>query len=262
MYPVLFEIGPFTVYAFGTLVALAALAAGWIVRAELRRHGYDPDLASALVVTAIVGGLIGARLFFILEDLSGFLRAPLNFIATGAGFTWYGGLLGGALGITWVARRKELPWLRAADICAPALAVAYGLGRIGCHLAGDGDWGTVTELPWGVAYTHAIIGWVHPLTGVPYPPGVKVHPTSLYESLQAGGVFAVLWALRKKSHREGTLFWLYLVLAGAMRLLVEFWRVNPVIALGMTEAQWISLILIALGLYMLFPSPALQEKRA
>jgi phosphatidylglycerol:prolipoprotein diacylglycerol transferase len=262
MYPILFEIGPFTVYTFGTLVALAALVAGWIARAELKRYGYDPDLASSLVVTAIVGGLIGARLFFVLEDLSGFLSAPLDFIFTGAGFTWHGGLLGGALGITWLARRKDLPWLRVADICAPALALAYGIGRIGCHLAGDGDWGTVTELPWGVAYTNAIIGWVHPVTGVPYPPGVKVHPTPIYEFLQASAVFVVLWSLRKRPYREGTLFWLYLVLAGAMRLVVEFWRVNPIIALGMTEAQWISLILIALGFYMLFPAPALQEKRA
>jgi phosphatidylglycerol:prolipoprotein diacylglycerol transferase len=185
------------------------------------------------------------------EEWSNFLRSPWDFIFSGAGFTWYGGMLGGALAVTWVVRRKGIPWLRAADISAPALAIAYGIGRIGCHVAGDGDWGTVTDVPWAVAYTNAIIGWVHPYTGMPYPAGVKVHPTSIYEFIQSILIFAVLWPLRKKSYPDGTIFWLYLILSGVARFVVEFWRVNPAVGLGMTEAQWFSGILLALGLWQM-----------
>lgn len=256
MYPIVFQVGPITVYSFGTLMALAALSAGWIVHLDLKRYRYDPDVASTMIMAAAVGGLLGARVLFIIEDWSNFIRAPMDMIFSGAGFTWYGGLLGGALAVTWVVRRREIPWLQAADISAPALAIAYGVGRIGCHVAGDGDWGTVTNVPWGVAYTKAIIGWVHPLTGIPYPPGVTVHPTPIYEFMQSVIIFAVLWSLRKKGYPRGTIFWLYLILAGLARFTVEFWRVNPVVGFGMTEAQWFGLFLGILGLWQMSSSKA------
>ena len=151
------------------------------------------------------------------------------------------------------------PWLKAADISAPALALGYGIGRIGCFLAGDATWGKVTDVPWGVAFTNAIFGWVDPITGIPYPPGVKVHPTQIYELIQSLIVFGILWPLRKKGYAEGTIFWLYLILAGSMRFLVEFWRVNPVVGLGMTEYQWISIVLVALGLWQI---PRLRPQMA
>jgi len=256
MYPVLFKIGPLTIYSFGTLMAIAALVAGWLVSLELKRYRFDPDFASTMLVAGAVGGLVGARIFFILEDWDGFLKAPLDFIISGAGFTWYGGLLGGIVAETWVIKRKGIPWLYAADIAAPALALAYGIGRIGCHVAGDGDWGKVSDVPWAVAYTNAIIGWVHPITGVPYAPGVRVHPTPVYETLESLVVFGILWSLRKKDLPHGMIFWLYLILAGTARFVVEFWRINPVIALGMTQAQWFSLLLILLGAVMVWPSLA------
>ena len=248
MYPVLFKIGPFTIYGLGVFWALGALAAGWIIRLELRRYRYNPELASTMVVAAAMGGLLGARLIFIFEEWNSFMRAPLDFILSGAGFTWYGGMLGGALAVTWLVRRHRIPWLNAADISAPASALGYGIGRIGCFLAGDATWGKVTDVPWGVAFTNAIFGWVDPSTGVPYPPGVKVHPTQIYELIQSLIVFGILWPLRKKTFAPGTTFWLYLTLTGSMRFTVEFWRVNPVAGLGMTEYQWISIVLVALGL--------------
>ena len=251
MYPILFQFGPLTIYSFGALMALAALTAAWVVHAELKRNGYDPELASTLVFAAAVGGLIGARALFIIEEWGNFVRSPLDYIFTGAGFTWYGGFLGGVLAVSWVVRKHKIPWLKAADIAAPALAVAYGVGRLGCHVAGDGDWGAVTNVPWGVAYTRAIIGWVDPNTGIPYPPGARVHPTPIYEFIESIIIFVILWALRKKGYAPGTLFWLYLVLAGFARLAVEFWRINPVIAFGLTEAQWFVLAVIAVGLSLL-----------
>jgi phosphatidylglycerol:prolipoprotein diacylglycerol transferase len=262
MYPILFQIGPVTVYSFGTLMALAALSAGWVVWLELRRYRYDPELASTLVFAAAFGGLIGARLLFILEDWSYFVRNPWDFIFSGAGFTWYGGVLGGAVAVTWLVRRKGIPWLEAADISALALTISYGIGRIGCHIAGDGDWGTVSDMPWAVAYTNAIIGWVHPLTGLPYPPGVRVHPTPIYEFFQSLVILAVLWPLRKRGYSQGTIFWLYLILAGLARFVVEFWRVNPVVGLGMTEAQWFSLISVVLGVCLLYHRPGMARQTA
>ena len=232
-------------------MAVAALAAGWVVSLELQRHRFDPELASTIIFAAAIGGLAGARLLFVFEEWDKLVRSPWDFIFSGAGFTWYGGMLGGALAVTWVVRRKGIPWLEAADISAPALTIAYGIGRIGCHVAGDGDWGTVTDVPWGVAYTNAIIGWVHPYTGVPYPPEVRVHPTSIYELIESLMILGILWPLRKKGFSPGTIFWIYLVLAGAARFAVEFWRVNLVIGLGMTEAQWFSLVLMAIGFWQM-----------
>ena len=140
----------------------------------------------------------------------------------------------------------------------PALALAYGVGRIGCHIAGDGDWGAVTNVPWGVAYTNAIIGWVDPTTGIPYPPGTRVHPTPIYEFLQAVVVFGILWSLRKNNYAPGTLAWLYLILASLSRFVVEFWRINPPLGWGLSEAQWFSLGLMLLGLVLLMWRPVRQ----
>jgi len=143
-----------------------------------------------------------------------------------------------------------------ADIAAPALAIAYGVGRLGCHVAGDGDWGTVTDVPWGVAYTNAIIGWVDPNTGIPYPPGTRVHPTPIYEFIESVVVFTILWLLRDKDYAPGTIAWLYLILTGFARFIVEFWRINPPLASGLSEAQWFSLALMALGFMLLLIRPA------
>lgn len=251
MYPVLFKIGPFAVNSLGLLWALGTLAGGWILHLELKRYRYNPELANTWVVAGMLGGLIGARLLFVVEEWNEFVRSPWDFIFSGAGFTWYGGVLGGALALTWVVRKSDIPWLRAADISAPAAALGYGVGRIGCFLAGDATWGKVTDVPWAMAFPNAIFGWVDPLTGVPYPPGARVHPTQIYELIQSLIVFGILWPPRKKAFPPGTVFWLYLILAGSMRFLVEFWRVNRLVGLGMTEYQWISIVLVALGLWQI-----------
>jgi phosphatidylglycerol:prolipoprotein diacylglycerol transferase len=251
MYPVLFKIGPITIYSLGFLWALGALAAVWILRLELKRYGYDPEIAASVVTAAAIGGLLGARLLFILEEWESFTQAPFDFIFSGAGFSWYGGLLGGALAAAWIFQRNKLPLAQAADMAAPALALGYGIGRIGCFLAGDATWGKVSYVPWAMAFPKAVSGWADPLTGTPYPPEVRVHPTQLYELGQSLFVFAILWVLRKRQYPPGTIFSLYLFLAGSMRFIVEFWRANPLVGLGMTEYQGISLALIALGLLQL-----------
>lgn len=245
MYPVIAQIGPFTVYSFGLMLALGLIAAAYFTSLEFRRNGLDPDLVSGLTFWAAAGGLIGARLFLILEEPRTFFAAPLGTLLAGSGFVWYGGLVGGFTAALVFIRRQRLPALMVLDCVAPALPLGHAIGRIGCHLAGDGDWGTVTTLPWGVAYRHAIIDW-------PYPDGVLVHPTPLYEMAAYTLIFFFLWARRTRSDGSGTQLWLYFVLAGLARFAVEFVRINPPWALGLTLAQWISLALILLGTALWF----------
>ena len=244
MHPVLLSLGPVTIYSYGVMMALSFVTAGWVIRKELQRQGRDPDLASSLVLWAAVGGLIGARLLFILDAWPAFVADPWALILTGAGFIWYGGLLGGIAGVSLCMRRYRLPWLRTMDIVAPAIALGHGIGRIGCHLAGDGDWGPPTDLPWGVVYSEAIAGW-------PHPPEVAVHPTPLYELAAYSLIFVFLWQRRTATHRPGSLFWGYLVLAGLARFGLEFVRINPGFLFGLSLAQVMSIPLVALGACML-----------
>ncbi len=255
MYPVIVRVGPVTIYSFGLMMALAFLVAGVVVTRELGRKGLDAAHGSSIVFWAAVGGLIGARLWVIADDLGGFLAAPLDFVFSGAGFVWYGGLLGGLVSVTWYVRRHGLPWLVTADCIAVALPLGHAIGRIGCQLAGDGDWGTETALPWAMAYPNAIIGW-------DYPPGVRVHPTPVYEALLYGGVFAVLWSVRVRLAQPGAMLALYFVLAGAARFCVEFVRIEPPVLWGLTGAQVFSLGLLAVGVGLLSrPRPAAEAER-
>jgi phosphatidylglycerol:prolipoprotein diacylglycerol transferase len=240
MIPDILHIGPVPIHLFGMFLALAFLVAGSVAGREFARKGYDPAVASATVVWAAVGGIVGARLWIVLDAWSEFVRAPLGFLLTGGGFVWYGGLFGGALAVTVYFRREGIPWLRGADAVAPALAIGQAIGRIGCQVAGDGDWGRETTLPWGMAYPHAVVGWDK-------PPGVYVHPTPVYECLAYLAIFGVLWRLRRDPAPDGVVFCAYLVLSGVARFLVEFVRVNPPVVLGLTQAQLTSLALVAIG---------------
>ncbi len=251
MYPVLLQFGPITIYSYGLMMAIAFMTAAYLTAKELTRKGMDGELASTMVFWAAVGGLVGARLFAIADDWSEFINHPLRTLFSGAGFVWYGGLIGGFLAVTWTIRQRGLPWLATVDCIAPGLVLAHGIGRIGCELAGDGDWGTETTLPWGMAYPNAIVGW-H------YPPGVRVHPTPLYECLAYVAVFAFLWSIRTRRHPDGTLFWWYLVLASSARFLIELMRINPDVVLGLTEAQLISLALITIGTWKLLSARGLE----
>lgn len=261
MYPVLFHLGPLTVYSFGAMMAAAFLVAGYLTGRELERKGLPAEPASSMVVWAAVGGLAGSRLWAIVEDWQGFVADPVATLLSGSGFVWYGGLVGGTLGVTWVVRRHGLPWLKVVDCIAPALALAHGIGRIGCQLAGDGDWGTPSTLPWAMAYPNAIIGWDAWLMNRGLPPDTQVHPTPIYELLAYTGIFAVLWGMRKRSMRDGGLFWWYLILAPAARFLVEFVRHNEVALAGLTQAQLFSLVLMAIGAFQLRPRPIPQAVR-
>jgi phosphatidylglycerol:prolipoprotein diacylglycerol transferase len=227
------------------MAAIAFLVAGWVTGKELDRRGLPGEVSSNMIFWAAVGGIVGSKLWYVAQDWRALFSDPIGMIFSGSGIVWYGGLIGGTLGVTFVIRRHKLPWLRTVDCAAPALALAHGIGRIGCQLAGDGDWGRVTTVPWGMAYPRAIIGW-------PYIHGEVVHPTPVYEMLAYFAVFAVLWSMRKRPHPDGTIFWWYLVLGPAARFVVEFYRINPPLALGLSTAQWFSLLLVGIGAWRLW----------
>lgn len=240
MYPELFRIGNFVVSSYGVMVAIAFLVAYFLGDREFRRRGLPQNALSDMLVAAVVGGVVGAKLMYIFENvpLREFLSNPIPHLLERGGLTWYGGFLLGVLGVWLVARKHRLGGWQVGDALAPSLAIGYAIGRIGCFLVGD-DYGTPCSLPWCIAFPRG------------FPPTTeRVHPTQLYETLIMSGVFFLLWRLRKRRAPTGWLFSLYLMLAGAERFLIEFIRnTTPSPIPGLTWAQVIALGLIAVGAY-------------
>jgi phosphatidylglycerol:prolipoprotein diacylglycerol transferase len=251
MYPILLKLGPLTIYSFGAMMALGFLAASQVTSKELARRGYDGELASRFVVWAAVGGLIGARVWSVFNDWADFIEHPLQVLFSGSGLVFYGGLAGGFLAVSYAIRKAGVPYLTAIDCIAPGLPLAHAIGRIGCELAGDGDWGRPSTLPWAQAYPDAIIGWQDWVASQGLPADVRVHPTPIYEMVLYFAIFAFLWSIRKRALAPGSLLWLYFILGGVARFAVEFVRLNPAGLLGLTEAQWFSLLLIGVGVWRL-----------
>jgi phosphatidylglycerol:prolipoprotein diacylglycerol transferase len=256
MYPVLFRIGSFELTSFGVLMALAFLAGGWILSKELKRRGEDPEIAWDVVWYGAVGGILGAKIYYLVLNWSETAANPGAAILSRAGLVWYGGFILGALLIWWRLAARGLPVLRFGDAIAPALALGYVVGRLGCFMVGD-DYGRPTDRPWGIAFPNG----APPSTagnlrafGVNLPPTIaddtvlRVHPTQLYEMAMMLAIFALLWAWRKKEWPAGVLWFAYVALAGVERFIVEIFRAKDDRFLGVfTVAQLISVGLVVAG---------------
>lgn len=196
MYPVLVQlhlplVGVFTISSFGVMMMIAFFAGHEVIRWELRRVGRDPALASDIILAAVVGGLVGARLYYALLNWRQALADPLGLLFARAGLVWYGGFLGGAVAVLYIIRRRKAPLALVADVCAPALALSYALGRIGCFLVGD-DYGMPTTSWIGVAFPRGAppttAGNLRQIFHVPVPAWVPdatvltVYPTELFET--------------------------------------------------------------------------------
>ena len=240
MRPVLFHIADIAVPSFWAMAFVGFFVALLVVRRDMTERGYDLRYAYDMVLWAYVGGWVGARLFIIPTGWNYFVEDPIAFLLSGSGWVWYGGLIGGAVAVLWWARSVGMPMLVATDIAAPALAIGLAIGRIGCQLAGDGDYGVPTDLPWGMSYPDGVV-----------PTTARVHPTPLYELVLYVVTFIVLWRQRGRGLPAGHLFGQYLIYTGAARFAVEFLRRNPAWLLGLTTAQWFSIGSMALGLYVL-----------
>lgn len=232
MLPELGSIGPFTFYSFGLMAALAIVVAAIFLAIDLRQRGLDAGIAVEVAIAAAIGGFLGARIYYVVEHWG----EPGEGFLSGAGLVWYGGVAGGIIAVVLVALWRKVPVGLMANMAAAPLALAYAIGRIGCQLAGDGDYGDVTGLPWGMAYPEGTV-----------PTDQIVHPTPVYETLASLVIFWILWRTRGRLTAPWSLFGLYLVLAGVERFLVEFVRATPVVLAGLTTAQLISLGIVVIG---------------
>lgn len=265
---------PLPIAMFGLFVAFAMLAASSSLKAELGRmhrcgqlaivkrrvKGNDgaqawdamapQEVVPNFTITVMIAGVVGARVFHILERTDSFAADPWGMIFSRSGLSVFGGLIFGAIAGVVFVRRWRLPVRPVLDAIAPALMLGYAIGRIGCQVSGDGDWGTAANMAlkpdwlpawaWAQTYTNNIYGQVIAAPGV--------YPTPIYETLMALACFALLWAIRKHPFKTGWLFSVYLVLAGLERLLIEQIRVNPVFDFGVVQATQAEVVAVALML--------------
>lgn len=261
MFPVLLQIGPITIYSFGVLMAAGFYFGSMVSVKEYERRGGNGEALWSLLVWVFLIGLASSRVLSIFNNPQAFFEAPLSELLAGSGFVWYGGFLGGALAAWVLGRARGMDFVTLADCTAPGLLLGQAFGRIGCHVSGDGDWGTVTTLPWGVAYTNGIAPWDHPA-------GVLVHPTPLYEAAAYTAVFALLWKWRHSNPPLGSLFAAYLIGNGFFRFLVEFIRIEPRFAFGLSQAQLIGAGMTVAGIAWLLmlrgaaPAPRVTGRAA
>jgi phosphatidylglycerol---prolipoprotein diacylglyceryl transferase len=233
------DLGPVTLQTFGLCFAAGFLAAGALLAQRLRELGKPADWAYEIIFAGLIGGLTGSRIDYVAQNWDKASDDLLGSFFSGSGLVWFGGLLGGAIGVLVWARWRGWLSLELLDTTGLGLALGYAIGRVGCQLSGDGDYGTASDLPWAMAYPDGTV-----------PTTEEVHPTPIYETLAMGLGTLLLWRLRDR-FRPGVLFALYLVLAGTERLLVEFVRRNDEVVLGLTLPQLVSVALITAGCALL-----------
>ena len=235
---------------------------------------YPHDRISEMTVWAAVGGILGAKIFDLFDNWESFLRDPVGSLTSGGGLAFFGGLVLGFVLVVWYIWRNKIPFWPAADAVAPALTAGYGVGRIGCQLSGDGDWGIVNVAPkpgwlswapdswWATQYPHNVLNTVHtdPVPSIAVPDctwdycfqlSEPVYPTPLYEIFMMAIVFGILWSLRKRIKVPGMLFFIYLGLIAIERFLIEKIRVNVihnVLGLKLTQAEIISIVLFLISI--------------
>ena len=248
------HIGWLVIPTYGLMVALAMLAAYFVLRADLARRGIAPkssSLAETLIAIPCLAGLVGAKLYHELESPREFLADPWHQLFSQYGFAWFGGMLAGFAAYVWVARKQKVPLLTMLDAGSPAAALGYGIGRIGCLISGDGDYGIPTSLPWGMSFPNGLV-----------PTMDRVHPTPIYELIVACLIAWALWRMgaagsaqavatghpgHTATRKPGEVFAAYLLFTGAARFLVEFIRINPHSLFGLTNAQAASAVSILVG---------------
>jgi phosphatidylglycerol:prolipoprotein diacylglycerol transferase len=234
VHPILFEIPiiHFPISSFGVMMALGFLLGTWITSVRLREEGLDPELAWTILLWVMLGGVAGSKLYFAVDTWLREGQPFLSLLFAREGITWYGGLLAGTLVGAIGCRANGVSWVTFANCGCIGAAVGQALGRMGCFLVGD-DYGRVSDVPWAMAFPQG-----SPVTLEP------VHPTQLYEMAWLLLVAGFLWRRRRRSP---FLFGEYLALNGLGRFVIELWRVNPRVALSLTEPQWIGVALLVLG---------------
>ena len=213
MYPVIFDFGQISIFgreisivinSYGFMLMTAFYSCYFVLNREMKRLKLDENIASDIIVWAAIGGIGGAKLYYLIENFDRVLMDPKGMIFSGAGLVFLGGLIGGTMGVSYVFRKNSMEWFQSADIVAPLLALGYSLGRIGCLLVGD-DYGLPTDLPWGISFPNGLPPTTYSVFQSYYPwvdlsgfqPGIlKVHPTQIYESVIGFLIFLYLYKIR------------------------------------------------------------------
>lgn len=233
------QIGPLELQTFGICFALGFVAAGLVATRRLRELELPVDWAYELIFAGLAGGFVGARVDYLIQNWDTASDDLLGAAFSGSGLVWLGGVVGGAAAVLAWGWWRGFFGLALLDFCAPLIALGYAIGRVGCQLSGDGDYGEASDLPWAMAYPEGT-----------EPIDTEVHPTPIYESVAMGLVAFALWRLRGRL-KPGLVFALWLVLTGLERLLIEFVRRNDAAALGLTLPQLVSVAMMAVGVVWL-----------
>lgn len=285
MWPIVYDFGlirifgfefHLAIYSYGLMLVVAFYSCYALLFKEMKRLDYDEKIASDIVTSAALGGIIGSKIYYLIENFDRVIADPYGMIFSGAGLVFLGGLMGGTIGVTIVLRKNDLPWLKFADIIAPLLIIGYSIGRIGCFLVGD-DYGLPTKSVIGISFENGAPPTTYESLSYNYPwlnlsnwnPGeiITVFPTQIIETFIGFGIFFFLWNKRQAVITKGSLFFTYLILAGIERFFIEFIRLNPKYlwiikdAVGFSGAQVISLIMISIGIYMLNYLPKYSETK-
>ena len=260
------------------MVAIALLVSAYVLQADFDRRRaqlerlpeYKSQKDEGFLIIGIAGiaGLVGARLYHVLEDPHELLAHPGELLLSRFGFAWFGGFLGGLLALILLARRMKIPLLLFLDICSPAACVGYAIGRIGCLLSGDGDYGkpTLWPWPWGLSLPNGVVPTTETCVQWGWPADCRVYPTPIYEFVIWMALAAFLWWVGTKSQQgrkpPGGIFVGYLILTGMARFLMEFIRINPRSFFGLSNAQTASVASILIGLIVLWRVKAKSQTQA
>jgi len=278
MFPVIFDFGiinifgfqfRLAIYSFGLMLVIAFYTCYFLLNYDLKKLGYDEKLASDIIFWSAVGGIVGAKIYYILENIEDLIASqnPIGMVFSGAGLVFLGGLIGAVIAVTIILKKNKLSWLFFADLLAPLIILGYAIGRLGCFLVGD-DYGIPSKLPWAISFpeglpptTSQVFEFRYPWIGLSkFETGLlTVHPTQIYEFLICSLLFYFLWNQRKNISVKGSLFFTYLICSGIERFLIEFLRTNHKYFLNtFSGAQVLSFFMICIGFYFLL-NPLPQE---
>ncbi len=256
----------------GVIIAIFSISLKWYenkktrlkIPKEIEKTIHPFELVGNMTMIAGISGIIGAKIFHNLENIDAFLVDPIGQLISFSGLTFYGGLIAGAISVIWYARKYHINIKHLIDSTGPALILAYGVGRIGCQMSGDGDWGIENLAPkpewmsflpdwmWSYTFPHNVINAGIPIEGCTgnfcMELANPVWPTAFYEVVMSLIIFGILWSIRKHIKVPGALFCIYLIFNGIERFFIEKVRINNEILPGITQAEIISFCLILLGL--------------
>ncbi len=233
------HLGPLRLGTYGLMVWVGLVIGYWILQKDLRRRNLPGDALNMILIIGI-SGLVGSKLWHLLERPAEFFADPLRMFFSSYGFAWFGGFAGGVAAIVLLGRYYRIPLLTLLDASSPAAAIGYSFGRLGCLLSGDGDYGVPTSLPWCMSFPNGLV-----------PTTDCVHPTPIYEFISNTLIALFLWKQGGRPRRPGFILGQYLVLTGVARFLVEFIRINPPVLWGLTNAQLASLTSMVAGFILL-----------